>query len=88
MKFKDYVNKLRVEGKCQCWDHLRMAGFTPPKGERGNHPSISPHAVFGKDVGGEPVLTHGKGKREDDQVGETLEEASHLREAVRNRDVI
>jgi hypothetical protein len=89
VKFKDYVNELRITGKCQCWDCLRQAGFTPPKGERGNHPSISPHGVFGKDEGGEPVLTHGTRRSKDkDQVGTTPSEGHELRESVRNRSAI
>lgn len=93
-KFKAHVDKLRREGKCQCIDHLRSEGFTPPRSERRSHPRLSPHGVFGEDEMGEPVLTEGKGARhggsaeENNEAGGTLEEKSHLKHAIANRDVI
>lgn len=91
-KFDAFVHRLRVEGKCQCFDCLRAAGFTPPKAKRRNHPALSPHQIYGKDEGGEPVLTEGKGAKhggtDADQVGTTAAERSHLKHAIANRDVI
>lgn len=88
MTFEKFVNQLRREGKCQCWDHLRLAGYTPPKGLRGSHPSISPHAVYGKDEGGQPVQTHGKKAKEETKVGESPTEGAAIRAAVRNRSMV
>lgn len=90
MKFKDYVDMLRRAGKCQCFDCLRRAGYTPPKVERAHHPSISPYAVWGKDVGGEPVITQGARKKDKEDAYSDMEasEGHNLREAVRNRSAI
>jgi hypothetical protein len=91
--FQAHVNRLRSEGKCQCFECLRGEGFTPPLSERRSHPGISPHRIFGKDECGEPVLTEGKGSKQngtdaENEAGSTLEEKTHLKEAVANRDVI
>lgn len=92
-KFDEHVDKLRREGRCQCFECLRANGFTPSLSKRKNHPGISPHRVFGKDFGGEPVQTEGKGSprsKEEDAAWENLspEEHSHLKAAIRNRDAI
>jgi hypothetical protein len=92
-KFQAHIDQLRREGKCQCFECLRAEGFTPPLSKRKNHPGIGPHRVFGKDEGGEPYQTEGKGSKrskEEDAAWQsmTAEEHSHLKEAVANRAVI
>lgn len=90
MRFEKAIRQRKVRGECCCWDHIRLAGLTPPRGSRGEYPAMYPHTVFGEDAEGEPVRTHGKGKREEGEygVGESYSENSDLREAVRNRSVI
>jgi hypothetical protein len=91
--FQAHVDKLRVEGRCQCFDHLRGEGFTPPLSKRRNHPCKSPHEVYGKDEGGQPIKTEGKGSKQDkvdkaEEAGSTPVERRHLKAAVANREVI
>lgn len=89
-KFYAHVRKLRKEGKCVCFDCLREDGFTPPLSKRNSFPCVGPWRVFGKDPGGEPELTQGKGAKhgEQDEPGSDAEERSHLKEAVANRAAI
>lgn len=89
--FNRAIDRRRKAGKCVCWDCLRSTGLTPPKSRRDEHKRLYPFGIFGEDVGGEPVLTSTGRKGEEvhtDNVGDTPEESRHLKEAVRNREVI
>lgn len=95
--FHDKV-QAKVDGGCTCWDCLRAVGLTPPFQLRHKYPRRYPHTVFNKlqlledgtspftgDTGGVPQA---KVSRETKKSHQTAEEQAHLREAVRNREVI
>lgn len=91
-KFRKLVLARRESGLCNCWDHLRADGLTPPLSLRASHPQRYPHQVFGVDLGGEPQP---KANNPDEEQGPkeqhqktTPTERSHLREAVANRSVM
>jgi hypothetical protein len=84
--FRKQMEARRNAGLCNCWDHLRADGITPPRSERSRHPRY-PYTVFSQEYRGEPEPER---KKDDNKKGDYRgkEERSHLREAVANRSVM
>jgi len=93
-KFQRAVEQRKIAGRlrpsCTCYDCIRAAGLTPPKGELKSYPRRYPYAVPELvDMGENPPRIVLDRVRSEDKPLRTSDEAKeHLREAVRNREAI
>lgn len=103
VKFQRALEKRRQEVRqrtghdpCTCWDCLRKDGLTPPYPRRAKHPTYGSKPVVMNGTTDPELTGDPKGRprpwikhsQEEDKPKVEDAERAHLREAIKNREVI